>query len=78
MNLFNMKSAIRLWLAPLTERSEMRKNACPLASTTFVCAEHYSLFVWLYKMSSEAKQMCCNSDSQYVPRHGTEKALEKN
>jgi len=28
-------------------------------------------------MSFEAKQMCCNSDSQNAPRHGAEKASKK-
>ncbi|MBL7936729.1 MAG: hypothetical protein JNM51_13070 [Bacteroidia bacterium] len=31
---------------------------------------HCSLIVWLYQMFSGAKQMCCNYDSQYVPRPG--------
>jgi hypothetical protein len=36
-----------------------------------------SLFVWLYQMSTEAKQMCCNRVSQNAPRPGAEKSVGK-
>ncbi|PBQ34684.1 hypothetical protein CNR22_23885 [Sphingobacteriaceae bacterium] len=28
-------------------------------------------------MSSDAKQMCCNCDSQFAPRHGAERSVGK-
>ena len=46
-------------------------------ATNLFVRGHCSLIVWLYQMSSEAKQMCCNCDSNNAPRPGAEKSVEK-
>ena len=42
-----------------------------------LCGGNCSLFVWLYHMSTEAKQMCCNCDGQAAPRPGTKRRKTK-